>query len=427
MQGLEGGFVELLARLADRGCRRRFVLRQGDVGLLALLPQLAEGCTVALPARSDDQTEDEQHDQQGAEHAAALLPACILALRHGGGGGDERLPLTGETATAAARAPAFRRCLRPRRLCRIPVFAAQDLPTVPAQRQDVDTLDGLALVSPGLPDAFPVGRTVARGPEAILLDEGLAQDRPVAMQFLPVVAEAPRRQRQGAGGKVLRPYPWKHQPAGIGHHKGAVAVPAPVVPPDPAFAAGQRFGRRIEQKAAQPAAPAVRQEVADVRPEGAAVPEIMVTVHTGVPQLTSLGVRDQLEAQGLQLPERCRNQRPGIRCRTPDRLAAVRTDHVLPLLRQAHNAVLLKMLQHPHAGTHLVVALRRHPVEMLADGLAQFVAAVVRQQVNRLLDLGNLAPGQPAAGEGGRIQGGDSRVHRMCSVMTSTACIFAIA
>ena len=166
VQGLEGGFVKLFAPFwpGTPPAVRPGAGRCRPAGIVVTVRGASHGSRVA---RRDDQTEDEQNAQKGGEHAAALLPTRILALRHGGGGGDRRLPPPGETAVAAARAPAFGPARRfrggPRLILGVRCAGS---PAVRARRQNIETLDGLALAA-GRADALPAGRTVARGPGAV--------------------------------------------------------------------------------------------------------------------------------------------------------------------------------------------------------------------------------------------------------------------
>ena len=403
----ERTFVELLTRLAGGRGRRRLVLWQLDARRRALFPEFAQGGPVALLARCDDKAKHEQHDQQAVEHAPALLPARVLSLRDGGGGGDERLPAAGKAAVAGGGTPSFGPCRRLRGRSGVP-FATQDLTGAAVQRKHVHPLGGR---SAGRADARPVRGAVARGPESGLVDERLAKNGPVAMQALPVVAEPARRHGKGRGGKVFRAHPGEHQEARVDHQQVPVAAARPVGPSDPAVPAGERLRRRLEQHASQPASLPVGDEIADVRPERASVAEIVVAVDEGVPQLPSLGVGDRLEAQRTQIGKLGAEFRLPVGGGGPDRPGRHVPDLGQPLRRQRQDAMPLQRLQQLHARPDPVVALRRHPVEMLADGLRQLVAAVVGKQRHGLLDIRNLPPGQAATGKGGRLQVGDSRIH----------------
>ena len=290
--------------------------------------------------------------------------------------------------------------------------AAQDLAGARAERHHIDAFARLSPAG-GLPDALPVGGAVTRGPEPGLVDEGLAEDRPVPVDALPVVREPPRRHGQRRGGQVLRPHPWKHQKAGVDHHQAPPAVACPVRPSDPAVPAREPLRHRIEQQAPQPAPLPVGDEAADMRPEGAPVAEVVVAVGESVPQLPPPGVGDGLDAKRTQAGQRRRDLRLRVRGGGPGRRVDGLhvADAVLPLRRQRQDAVALQRLQHPEAGPDLAGPLRRLPSEMLADGLRKFVAAVVREHLDGLLDVGDLPPVQAAAREGGRLEVDDPLVH----------------
>ena len=150
-------------------------------------------------------------------------------------------------------------------------------------------------------------------------------------------------------------------------------------------------------------------KVTDVRPKRATVAEVVVAVDEGVPQLPSVRVGGRLEAQRTQVGKVGAQRRSPVGGRGPDGPGRHVPDLGLPLRRQRQDAMPLQCLQQLHARPDPVIALRRHPVEMLADGLRELVAAVVGKQRHGLLDVRNLPPGQAATGKRGRFQVGDSQ------------------
>ena len=227
------------------------------------------------------------------------------------------------------------------------------------------------------------------------------------------VREPPRRHGQRRGRQVPRDHPRKDEKARVDDHEVPATVTRPAGPADPAVPARKRLRRRLEQHASQLAPLAVRHEVADVRPEGAPVAEVVVAVDERVPELPALRVRHRLDAQRAQVRERRGDFRLRVRGGGPGRRVDGLhvADAVLPLRRQLEDAVALQRLQHPEAGPDLAGALRRSPAEMLADRLRELVAAVVGQERHRLLDVGDLLPIHAAAREGGRLEVDDSLVH----------------
>ena len=74
-----------------------------------------------------------------------------------------------------------------------------------------------------------------------------------------------------------------------------VAVPHAIAPADPPVAARKLFGHRLKQQAPKPTTMPVGHEIANVRPEGASVTQIVVAVDKSVPELALLGVRYRLQ------------------------------------------------------------------------------------------------------------------------------------
>ena len=74
--------VDLGPRAAQGAGRNRLGLRQRDVELAALVPQLGCRRRVALVAGREHQPEDEQHQQQGVEQPPALHPGAVPLARH---------------------------------------------------------------------------------------------------------------------------------------------------------------------------------------------------------------------------------------------------------------------------------------------------------------------------------------------------------
>ena len=164
----------------------------------------------------------------------------------------------------------------------------------------------------------------------------------------------------------------------------------------------------VEAGAIQRAVPGMGQ--AGVFPE-VAIALVMVVVFEGVPQLPSRGFGDGLDAKRTQVGQRRRDLRLRVGGGGPCRRGRHVADAVLPYGRQRQDAVALQRLQHPEASPDPVVSLLRRPAEMLADGLREFVAAVVGKQLDGLPDVGDLLPVQAAAREGGRLEVDHSLVH----------------
>ena len=94
-----------------------------------------------------------------------------------------------------------------------------------------------------------------------------------------------------------------------------------------------------------------------------------------------------------------------------DRLAGRFANHVLLDRRQRQDPLRLQRLEHGQAGLDLVVALFGAPVEMLADGAGEVVAAGMRDVLDRPLDVLELPAVHPASREGGHWQLCDVCIH----------------
>ena len=392
----EGVLVELLPGLAGGGDGRGTVGRHGHAGVEAVAPQFGEDGGVALVAVGQDQAEHEQDDQQAVPDPAAPLPLRVEA------GGDRRCrldevdPSAAELAVGGNGADPLLARLRPGL-----ALAAQDGFAVGVQRQDVGVLRRPSPALGGLADELPVGGPVAAGGEATAVHEGLAQDRPDFEPVFPVVGQTGGGEAEAVRGEVPDLDPGKDEEAGVAQQHVAVAVAPPLAPADPFVAHRQIPGAVLEQQAAEAAAGVVQQEVADVAAERLAVGKIMVAVDQGVPQLPVLGAFDRLQPHLAQLQQRLVDLRLRVRRRAPDRLAGRFANHLLLDRRQRQDPLRLQRLDHGQAGLDLVVALFGAPVEMLADGAGEVVAAGMRDVLDRPLDILELPARHPASREGG--------------------------
>ena len=96
--------------------------------------------------------------------------------------------------------------------------------------------------------------------------------------------------------------------------------------------------------------------------------------------------------------------------------AAAQLERSLPaaagtlLGRQAQDAEPLQFLEQALGALQAVAAVRRLPLQVLAEGVSQFRAAQLREASDGFLDVGNLPPGQALAEEGGGFEILDQRV-----------------
>ncbi len=239
----------------------------------------------------------------------------------------------------------------------------------------------------------------------------LAEDRAAAVVRLPAFRKPAQGQRQRLRRQIVDADPRQHEKAAVRHRKVQAAAAVSLAPADPFVPRRQLPRRRLEQQNGQrPPAP-VADEPADVRAEGPRTAEIMIAVHERFPQGGVLRRRRLLQGQGLQGREtagdlRLRVGRPHMDNR-PGRLFRGRA----ALLRQGQDPALLKALENTQARRDAVFTFRRCPAQVLADGLRQLVAAVVREHRDGLCDVGDLAPCETPAEKSGGLEGLDSRVH----------------
>ena len=196
MKNLENVLVQLGPGVAHGRCRHRRRLRQFDPQRPALVPKLGKGDRIALPALREHQPEDEQHDQKRVQHPPALLPGPVVAVGDGDRRSDDAAP---EPHERIVRGEGRR---RPAPALDRPWSVQQCGPAVPRQGEDVDTLLRLAfpmrarLAPLRHADLLPVGRAVAGRIELRHIDEGLRQQRPEAVERIPVVGKLPQGRRQ---------------------------------------------------------------------------------------------------------------------------------------------------------------------------------------------------------------------------------------
>ena len=209
--------VDLGPRAAQGAGRNRLGLRQRDVELAALVPQLGRRRRVALVAGREHQPEDEQHHQQGVEQPPALHPCAVPLARHAHHVGQHARPHLQE---ALPRCRALGCARRRRRRARGRLLAGegprplqQGLLPARVQRPHVHRLGrhrrvaALRLAALRLADALPARRPVAGSRVALAVDIGFQQDRPVAVLPLPVGGDLPRRQAQHVRSQVFHADP----------------------------------------------------------------------------------------------------------------------------------------------------------------------------------------------------------------------------
>lgn len=121
-----------------------------------------------------------------------------------------------------------------------------------------------------------------------------------------------------------------------------------------------------------------------------------MAVDNGDPKLPFGRVGDRFEAQPTKIRELGEELRLPVGGGGPDVSGRHVQDLRLPLTRQHQNALPLQRFRKLHARLDRVVFLRRLPVEILAQGPPQLVAAVVEKQRLDLLNVRHLSQDQAA-------------------------------
>ena len=159
----------------------------------------------------------------------------------------------------------------------------------------------------------------------------------------------------------------------------------------------------VKQQAAQRTLVAVQQEVAQVLADRVAVAERVVAFDEFVPQCDRLGSAHDLQPQRGQRGQGLRNGglRSGARARAQRRLGP---PSGMLLGRQSQDREPLEFLQQAQRQLNPVATGVGLPAQVLADGLAQFVAAELGERADDLLDVGDLPPGEASTEEGGGLE-----------------------
>ena len=180
------------------------------------------------------------------------------------------------------------------------------------------------------------------------------------------------------------------------HEAVQAAAVGLVLPADPVVAHRQVQGREVVQQAAQQAPVAVLEEVAQVGAEGLAVAQRLVALDPFVPGRGLLAALDEPQPQRQEASQ-------GAFDRWLGRAARPRLEGPLAAATgtlaggQGQDAESLQLLQQAHRQLDAVAAAGGVPVQVLADGVAQFGAAQPGQEGDGLLDGGQLPAGRRLA------------------------------
>ena len=150
-----------------------------------------------------------------------------------------------------------------------------------------------------------------------------------------------------------------------------------------------------------------------MRTDRAAVAQVMVPVDQFVPSRDLVRLRHHAQLQGLQPLQAAADLGARLGAGGPCRCLLRPAPLRLVLVRQDENAEFLQLFEQASGGVDAVAAARGMQVQVLADGVREFVAAQPRKAPRRALHVGDLAAGQAPPEEGGRLQFADGLVHRL--------------
>ena len=153
----------------------------------------------------------------------------------------------------------------------------------------------------------------------------------------------------------------------------------------------------------------VAQDVAQMRAERLAAAARVVALHPFLPLRDRLLALRQLQLQRPQAVQVRVDERPrGAARRDRDGLVAAASP--APRRRQRQHAQPLELLQHVQRQPDATATALGLPPQVLANGLAELVAAQPRQRRGHLLHVRDLASGQPLAEERGELEALDAGV-----------------
>jgi hypothetical protein len=144
-------------------------------------------------------------------------------------------------------------------------------------------LTGAAL---GLPDALPVGGSVAGCAKTLPLHKGLQQIDGMTVFGLPVPTQPPAQVAQNTTGQPR--HAAQHQKAGIVGQEMKVLGAAGVVPPDIMIPSGTLPGRSAKEQAGPGMAVAIANQILQILSDRTAMPQIVIMMEQALKQSSLL-------------------------------------------------------------------------------------------------------------------------------------------
>jgi hypothetical protein len=142
----------------------------------------------------------------------------------------------------------------------------------------------------------------------------------------------------------------------------------------------------------------------------------VVTVEVLVKARDRIGFAYRLNRDGGELAQGAVDERLLLRVVLPLKGFLLRFAGTLSLFGQPKQVHRLHFLKGPQTGLDAMLAGGSDPVEMFAQRMAQFPKTQVTTVIDRLLYLGQLPPGKPFPGKGGRCQ----RIYLSCHTLSRT-------
>ena len=222
---------------------------------------------------------------------------------------------------------------------------------------------------------------------------------------MPVLGNAPGRQRQGSGGQIPHRHPRKHKKAAVKNNLQETRISLPVRPSDSRVTGGKCAGA-LKHQAAKTAALRINDEIGKMAADGCSVTARMIPVDDLGPFGQVLTAGRDLKRDRLKIPKRLGNRCAGIARGSANRRTAPSAP--IAMRGQRQDANILKCLQNPKAKLLPEGARRRVPVEVIAQGAGKLAAAVLREQRDCLLHQRDLLARQALAVKRGALKGLDT-------------------
>lgn len=281
-----------------------------------------------------------------------------------------------------------------------------------AQRVDKDVFDGLSVsgmlaihsaAALSGAEMDPVPGSIAGSAKTGTVDQGFKQERPVAVNGMPVVRQSPGGKRKDLACKSANGNPGQHEEAALVYDELQVAFPFVGAPSDPGIARRHRpCGAGKLQAGEIPARQLLGlDEVAQVSAEGDAIADVMVAVDVLLEQgiESEVGCLDEVKGQGIEISRASHDRVLNVAWRRSDNAPRAKRSCV-PKGRQCHETLIPKMFEKGTALFVLEFSGRPFPFQKFADGFGQFGETEAGEITDGLMDECKLGGRKDTAGKG---------------------------